>query len=355
MGQEIGRKNKGNRPATLADVARLAGVVPMTASRAINNTGYVSKDVRAKVLKAARKLHYRPNVLARQLKGKSLRAVGVVLADTANPFVSELVAGIREVLEADDYTVYMSASGGSVEHELRALHSFVDHRVDGILVTTWGTAEGDRALAGYARQQIPIVSVGRTGVPGVDSVTVDHRNGAKLMMRHLLDLGHHRIGYIGSFSRGDRVPLRVQGYKEALAEAGIPWREEYLVREVRAAGSASEQDGYEGMMELMRLKQRPTAVFARNDFAAIGALHAAQSLGLRVPADVAVAGFDNVRMAAYTSPPLTTVAQPILEQGRAGARMLLERIDALVKDKPRRVFMDCRLVVRESTAAAPGR
>jgi len=349
------QQGKVRRQATLADVAKLAGVVPMTASRAINSSGYVSKEVRELVLKAALKLRYRPNVLARQLKGKRMRAIGVVLPDTANPFVSELVSGVREIMEVEGYTVYLSASGGSVEHELRALESFVDHRVDGLLVTTWGTAEGDRALADYARQHIPIVTVGRAGVSGVDSVTVDHVNGAKLMMRHLIELGHRRIAYIGTAGRGDRVPLRLQGYREALTEAGIPYREEYVVREVKVPAFATEQDGFEGMMELMRQKQRPTAVFARNDFAAVGALHAAQSLGLRVPADVAVAGFDNVRMAAFTTPPLTTIAQPILEQGRTAARMLLERIEEQVKGKPRRVVMGCRLVVRESTAAAPGR
>jgi DNA-binding LacI/PurR family transcriptional regulator len=336
--------------ATLADVARLAGVVPMTVSRAINETGYVREEVRARVLAAAKQLQYRPNMLARQLKGQRLNAIGVMLPEIANPFVSELMTGIKEVMDASKYTAFITTSGGSAEMENAALQSFVDHRVDGLLVATRGSAQGNQTLAKIAAQHVPIVTVGRElNYAGVDCVSVDHFRGAFEAVTHLIACGNKRIGYIGIGHKQDEPPLRFEGYKAALEAAGIKFRAEYAVREVDAPAFATQEDGYQGMLRLMKLKQPPTAVFARNDFAAVGALRAAHTLGLKVPGDVAIAGFDNIPMAAYTTPPLTTVEQPILEQGRTAARMLLERIEGRVKGKTRSVVMGSRLVVREST------
>jgi len=339
----------GRKRATLADVARIAGVVPMTVSRAINRSGYVSDAVRKRVMEAVEKLQYRPNMLARQLKGQRMYAVGVMLPDIANPFGNELVLGIKEVLDASGYTAFITTSGGSVENESAALQSFVDHRIDGLIVATRGTVAGDKALADIAAQQVPIVTVGReVEITGVDCVSVDHYRGAFEAASHLIEMGHKRLGYIGVGHPEDPAPLRFEGYKAALAAAGIPFREEYAVREVDAPAFATEEDGYQGMLLLANRKQRPTAVFARNDFAAIGALRAMHTLGLKVPQDVAIVGFDNIRMSAYTTPPLTTVEQPILEQGRMAARFLVERIEGHAKGKTRNVVMASKLVKRES-------
>jgi DNA-binding LacI/PurR family transcriptional regulator len=337
--------------ATLADVARLAGVVPMTVSRAINRSGYVSDEVRTRVMEAVERLQYRPNMLARQLKGQRLYAVGVMLPDIANPFGNELVIGIKEVLDASGYTAFITTSGGSIEKETAALQSFVDHRIDGLIVATRGSVAGDKALAEIAAQHVPIVTVGRpVEIAGVDCVSVDHYRGAFEAASHLIEMGHKRVGYIGVGHPDDPVPQRYEGYMAALAAAGIPFRPEYAVREVDAPAFATEEDGYLGMLELAKCKQRPTAVFARNDFAAIGALRAMHTLGLRVPQDISVVGFDNIRMSAYTTPRLTTVEQPILEQGRMAARFLVERIEGHAKGKTRNVVMASKLVKRESVA-----
>ncbi|HEY0306928.1 MAG TPA: LacI family DNA-binding transcriptional regulator [Acidobacteriaceae bacterium] len=335
--------------ATLADVARVAGVVPMTVSRAINRSGYVSEEVRARVTEAVEQLQYRPNMLARQLKGQRFYAVGVMLPDIANPFGNELVLGIKEVLDDSGYTTFITTSGGSVEKETAALQSFVDHRIDGLIVATRGSIAGDKALGEIAAQHVPIVTIGRpVESPGVDCVSVDHYRGAFEAASHLIESGHKRVGYIGIGHPEDAVPQRFEGYLAALEAAGIPFRPEYAVREVDAPAFATEEDGYLGMLELANRKQRPTAVFARNDFAAVGALRALHTLGLRVPQDIAVVGFDNIRLSAYTTPPLTTVEQPILEQGRMAARFLVERIEGKAKGKPRNVVMASKLVKRES-------
>lgn len=338
------------RPATLADVARRAGVVSMTASRAINGSGYVSEEVRARVLKIARELNYRPNVLARKLRGRDLRAVGVLIPDIANPFSSELVKGMTEVLEANGYTTFLSTANRSVRQEEAGLLAFIDHRVDGILVATVGTQLGDDVLARIAAQGVPIVTVGRSieSVP-IDHVTADHFRGAYEVTRHLIRLGHKRIGFIGVAPEHTGSLHRFAGYAAALAEAGIQQRVEYVVGPESGPAFSTEEDGFTGMLRLAKIRHHPTAVFARNDFTAIGAMRAVHELGLSVPDDIAIAGFDNIPLSAFTIPPLTTVEQPIAEQGRRAAQFLVDRMEHRVKEASRQVCLECRLIVRQST------
>jgi DNA-binding LacI/PurR family transcriptional regulator len=338
------------RHATLTDVARLAGLVAMTASRALNQSGYVSQSVRQRVLKAAAELEYRPNMVARQLRSQRLSAIGILLPDIANPFSAELVNGAKLVLDESGYSTFIALSSRSVEQETASLRAFVDHRVDGLIIATRGTKMGDEVLRNLARQGIPTVTIGRpVKIAGMDSVTADHWQGAFDVVSHLISLGHSRIGFIG-ISHADRLTLRrYQGYAAALEQAGIPITPSYTVGPPEAPAFASQEDGFEGMMRLANLKRPPTAVFARNDFAAIGALRAAQILRLRVPEDIAVAGFDNIPLAAFTPVALTTVEQPIAQQGEAAAKFLLDRIEKRYEGKSRRLCMPCSLIVREST------
>jgi DNA-binding LacI/PurR family transcriptional regulator len=340
------------RPATLADVARIAGVVPMTASRAINSTGYVAKDVRERILAAARRLDYRPNLLARTLRGRGMQAVGIMVPDIANPFTAELVAGMQEVLGPAGYAAFLAIAQRGVEQEKANLEAFTDHRVDGILVATRGTPAGNRIVAEIARRGLPVVGVGRPIERSrVDCVTADHRKGALEAVNHLIRLGHRRIAFLGISPVDSGRLLRFTGYAEALEAAGIGVRGEYIVGPADGPDYATQEDGYAGMKRLAGLRRPPSAVLARNDYTAIGALRAAHELGIAVPGDVALAGFDNVPISAYTTPPLTTVEQPIREQGRCAARFLLERIEGKVRGRRRVVCMACRLIVRGSTDA----
>src|SRR5215469_2394689 len=181
------KKGQG-RPATLADVAREAGVGAMTASRAINRNGYVSEEVRVRVLKAAEKLQYRPNVLARHLRGQRLNAVGVMLPDVANPFFSELIAGIRKVLDKEGYTAFLSVSDGGVEQERTGLQAFVDHRVDGLIVATQSSNIGDQVIKTLVQQGMPVVTIGRAmSNVKVDVISANHYQGAFDLTTHLID------------------------------------------------------------------------------------------------------------------------------------------------------------------------
>lgn len=344
------RNTSKSKPATLADIAKAAGIAVMTASRAINESGYVSPEVRKRVMKAAQELKYRPNMLARQLKGHKLKAVGILLPDIANPFSTELVSGIRRQLDAAGYTSFIATTDRSAQQEGAALQAFVDHRVDGVIAATRGSKLGIEALRALHRQGVPAVTIGRpSGVPQVDCVMADHYQGAFDVVAHLIALGHKRIGFIG-IAPADRATLRrYKGYADALQDAGIRERLDYVAGPPDAPAFATQQDGFDAMLALLSLPEPPTAVFARNDFAAIGALRAAHMRGLSVPADIAIAGFDNIPLAAFTTPPLTTVEQPIIQQGEEAARFLLERIHGEVKGRARSLVMGCRMVVREST------
>jgi len=338
------------KPATLADVAREAGVVAMTASRAINESGYVSQEVRERVLAAALKLNYRPNMLARSLKGQRLKAVGIMLPDIANPFSAELVEGMKDVLEPEGYTPFIALAGRGVDHEREGLQSFVDHRVDGLLVATLRTDAGDDLLRELLAQGIPMVTVGRE-VKGmqVDCVTADHWKGAFDVTMHLIELGHRLIGFVGIAAADAPALRRYQGYRAALEKAGLTVGMEYTVGPEYAPAFATQDDGYEGMLRMAKMDVLPTAVLARNDSAAIGVLRAAHTLGMKVPEDLSVAGFDNIPLAAFWTPALTTVAQPIREQGKVAARILLDKIEGKSTAEGETRTMECELVVREST------
>ncbi|WP_263410332.1 LacI family DNA-binding transcriptional regulator [Terriglobus tenax] len=341
------------RPTTLADVARLAEVSTMTASRAVNESGYVSDEVRRRVMKAAAKLGYRPNMLARQLKGRKLNAIGILLPDIANPFSSELVSGIKQVCDEQGFTTFIATSDRSVDEEQASLQSFIDHRVDGLIVATRGTTMGDKVLQKIAQQKVPLVNIGRPiNSPGIDSVTANHYQGAFDAVQHLVKAGHRRIGFLGIAAGEGSSLRRYQGYLAALEQAGIKPSSDYTAGPPESLAFSTQKDGYEAFLQLAGLRRPPTAYFARNDFTALGAMHAARTLGLRIPHDIAIAGFDNIPLAAFAAPPLTTVEQPIHAQGEQAARFLLERIEQ--PDLPaRNAMMACRLIVRESSVLLP--
>jgi len=342
------------RPATLADVARVAGVVAMTASRAINHSGYVSAEVRHRVAEAVKKLNYRPNMVARQLRVRHLNAIGILLPDIANPFSTELVDGAKQVFDEAGYTTFIATTRGSIHQERAGLQAFADHRVDGLIVATRGTKMGDEVLREIVRRGIPTVTIGRpVKLTSVDCVTANHWQGAFDAVTHLISIGHRDIGFVG-ISPEDRLSLRrYKGYAAALEQAGLEIRNEYTVGPPNAPAFATQEDGFAGLLSLAKLRRPPSAIFARNDFTAIGAMRAAHTLGMRVPDDVAIAGFDDIPLAAFTTPPLTTVAQPITEQGAAAARFLLDRITATKSRASRKISMECELIVRGSTVAEP--
>ncbi|MGH9940823.1 MAG: LacI family DNA-binding transcriptional regulator [Pyrinomonadaceae bacterium] len=355
----MSRKNS-KRHITLADIAASAGVTPMTVSRVVNESGYVHTDTREKVLRVLGEMNYRRNSLARGLKRQRTDTVGLVLGDVANPFAAELSRGVREVLLARGYTVFICISEHNVREDLAAFDTLADHRVDGLIVATRASKQSNERLEQMVDAGMPTVALGRDfRHPQADFVSADHRRGGLLATMHLIELGHTRIGFVGVSPAKGAGLKRFQGYCSALRKRGLPVDDELIVgadaapdETDNAPGYSTEAVGFESMKKLLALKRPPTAVFARNDFTALGAMSAIKKHGLRIPHDIAVVGFDDVPFATHTSPPLTTVRQPTREQGRIAAEFLLRRIE---RDEPlprEERVLPCELIVRESTVAA---
>lgn len=342
---------------TINDIAVLADVAPMTVSRVINGNGYVSAGLKARVLSAIARVDYRPNALARGLKHRRTRVVGILLPDIANPFCGELARGIQEMLQEKDYRAFLSIADPTSQFEESALQTFFDYQVDGVIVATRGVGSDNDAMLHFADRGYPIVVIGRNSIIGsdrphtVDCVTADYRAGGRLVAKHLLSLGHRRIGFIGLMPGNRSRLLRFEGFEEELLAAGVEIPGELIVGAPIDVAYATQTDGYEGMKKLLSLASPPSAVFARNDFVALGALSAARDQGRSVPGDIAVVGFDDVPLAEHAYPSLTTVHQPVADQGREAALLLLDRIEGRRSGAGVERSFGCELVVRESSAA----
>jgi DNA-binding LacI/PurR family transcriptional regulator len=325
----------------------------MTVSRAINDSGYVSDEARARIMRAVKDLDYQPNGLARSLKRQRTHVVGILLPEIGHPFSAELARHLEENLLSRGYTSFISTTQRSIEREQTALNAFFNHRVDGIVVATLETRAGNDAILRFVNRGLPVVAVGRTlNHANVDQVTADHWRGGHEMVKHLVSLGHRRIGFIGASVLVHSGLPRFQGYLDGLRENNCVISPELIVgpENLNSPAFATQEEGYDGMRRLLSLAHPPTAVFARNDACAIGAIRAARELGRTVPDDIAIAGFDNVPMSAYTTPPLTTVNQPTATIAQRAAEYLLDRIEGRAKTDRRDLCLDCEVVIRESTA-----
>ncbi|MBA3787549.1 MAG: LacI family DNA-binding transcriptional regulator [Actinobacteria bacterium] len=331
----------GTRP-TIYDVARLAGVSTATVSRALNGTGQIAPATSAAIDAAVKQLGYRPNSVARSLVTKSTQTIALLLPDIANPFYAALVSGIQQrALEAGS-TMLLCTTEGDAEREEQYLSLLRAKQVDGVLVD--GLVLPPERIADFVREGLPIVCLDRdidsTFVP---LVQVDNRLGAKLATQHLLSLGHTRIAHVAG-APGLRISAeRVEGYRDALVAAAVE-HDPALV----TAGSFTEEGGYEAMRPLLAASTL-TAVFAANDLSALGVMHAIAESGRRVPDDISVVGFDDLRLAAHTTPPLTTIRQPAFEIARRATQLLLDL--AAGREVPQRLhLLEPELVVRGSTA-----
>ncbi len=332
------------------DVARMAGVSSATVSYVVNNGPRpVSPETRARVLDAIDKLGYRPNAVARNLRRQRTTTLGLILPDAQNPFFAEVARGIESVALEHGYVVIQCHSDFSAARELQFVETLYGERIAGVL---WFPTSGDAGPANrLAEYRVPLVVIDRLG-PGIHapSVVADNFHGAYLATRHLIDLGHRRIGCIARPSDLSHSEQRIRGYLQALQDGGIAPDEDLIVR----SGYRPEA-GRVAALELLRRSPAPTAIFAYNDFMAIGALRAAYERRLRVPEDLAVVGFDNIPQAALTCPALTTVSQAKTELGRQAARLLLDMIDGRTPET-NQIVLGVELVIRESTvknATAP--
>jgi LacI family transcriptional regulator len=331
---------KAVRP-TIYDVARLAGVSTATVSRALNGTGQIASATRVAINAAVEQLGYRPNTIARSLVTKSTQTIALLLPDITNPFYAALVAGIQEqVLEAG-HTMLLCTTDGDPEREEQYLDLLRGKQVDGALVD--GLVLPPERIARFVQDGFPIVCLDRdvdsTSVP---LVQVDNRLGARMATEHLVSLGHLRIAHVAGPPELRISEERVEGYRAALRDAGLD-PDPALV----AAGGFTEEGGYRAIEELSG--RGFSAIFAANDLSAIGVISALAAEGRRVPDDVSVVGFDDLRLSAFTTPPLTTIHQPAAEIAKRAMQLLLDLTRG--KKVTRQLhLLEPTLVVRGSTA-----
>jgi LacI family transcriptional regulator len=332
--------------ATIRDVARRAGVSPITASRAFSGTHPVAEETRCRVFAAAEELGYVPDLLARGLVHGRSPMIGMVVLELANPFVNPIIDGVQAVAFERDHLLIVNQSLRSLEMEEASLSRFRQMRVAGVLVAP--VSPDLRHLEELRAQGVPVVVFSRRWAGG-DYVTVDDREGGRIAGEHLVRLGHRRVGFVALGEAGNTaVEARLEGLLEALQRGGAVCRPEWRL----FTRQQTPEDGIAAADLYAQLAERPTAVFVAADRVAIGFVHRLRERGLRVPEDVAVVGYDDIHYSQFLEVPLTTVALPKHELGRRAAQILFGRIEANdVGGPPQQVLLQPRLVVRRSCGA----
>lgn len=343
---------EGSGPATLKDVAARAGVGIATASVVVNGARgatRVSDETRQRILDAARALRYSPNGMARALKKVRLNTLGLSFHTVeptvvTNPYSAAVLEGVLGAAHAAGYNVTHFHKPWKDARQSAA--GFRDQGIDGFLIVA--PYPGSDMLAGLSALGIPLVVVSSPGDDfGVPSVGVDNTAGIDFALRHLLNLGHRRVGFLAPRIEQHDARVRRDAFSAGMAAAGLPVPPEYV-----ATTGNMEAEIEEAACAILSLPEPPTALIAANDRAARAALSAAASLRIPLPAGLSVVGFDDAPFAAHTAPPLTTVRQPVVEIGREATRLLIELVEGRDVPSAVRLFRP-ELVVRGSTAAAP--
>jgi LacI family transcriptional regulator len=329
---------------TISDVARRARVTTATVSNVITQRVPVSDKTRARVLQAIEELGYRPNLVARSLAQGKTMTFALVVPTISNPFFAEVVEEIERVADQHDYQLLLSMTHNSLEEGKRHLERMASRWVDGFIVMGMAAdisdvlalKKGGKEVVLSVWNQDPLTS----SLPIVD---IDFRLAGELATQHLLECGHRRIAAIVE----EPVQLtRRKGFEFALAEVGLTAPPEYIRQ-----GDSSFESGYRCTLELLDLPEPPTAIFAGNDWMALGAIEAIVSRGLSVPHDLAVVGVDDISQAAHTHPPLTTIRIPKREMARVATELLLRHIQGIdIPEEPLKILICPHLMIRQSTA-----
>lgn len=340
---------KEKRP-TLADVAQHAQVSTATVSRVLRNTDPVSQDLRERIEASVAKLGYTPRQSAADSAGQS--TIALLIGDLLNPFFWEIAQGVQDEANNQQMITTMYNLTDQPHRQSQLMQKLSKAGVDGVVLT--GLAPLPELLEWQERHNIPVVLFNRrVSQPGVHCIVVDFENAMVRATKHLLALGHTRIGHLASPSTGEIAEARQRGIRTALAEADLVLRPEWcpVVPPGREVGG-----GFQAMRVLLDLpkNERPTAVIAFNDIIAVGALHAVRGHGLRVPEDISIIGVDDITLAGHTHPPLTTISQPKYHMGQLAVQTLRRMKEGRVSMSNNCTLLETPLIVRESTAPCPG-
>jgi LacI family transcriptional regulator len=334
---------------TLRDVARRAGVSAMTVSRVVNGGGGVDPETQRKVEDAILALDYVPNRLARGLISHKSKTIGLIVPDVVNPFFAPVVRGAETTARKAGYRVLLCNSEADLRLEREYIEDLIAHRIEGLLIAP-ATDRSRVSLLALQKNGFPIVLLDRS-LPDFDcdSVVSDSIAGARKLVEHLVKVGHRRIAH---FTESDDVSTgrdRLEGYRQALEAARIPYSEELVFRT-----TVDRIGGYRAAQHLLALDPLPTAIFTVNNMTAVGAMQALRERGLAVPKDIGLVCYDDVEHLAVLSPFMTVVDQPAETFGSLGAQLLFERIADKAGERSRRIVLQADLIVRESCCARTG-
>ena len=331
---------------TIDDVAKAAGVSKQTVSRAINNKGEISTRTREKVMAIVKKMGYRPNRMAQAMNTSRSHMIGLVVPDITNPFFPELVRAVQDAAMANGYTALICNIDETKEVEV--LYDLVAHGIDGLITFTHQASE--TAIAGFANKFGPLLIINREfdlliDHPNVTNLVVDNLNGAYQAVTHLIELGHEKIGMLTNTHFPSDKTRRVQGYRQAMDEKKLALSDDLIVgQEPTLAG------GHEATKTLLAQRPDITAIFTYNDLMGLGAIRACRDLGLSVPNDISVIGFDDIQLSSMVTPALSSIQVDKYEMGK----LAFERVFSLIQDplqNREKIEMKTMLMNRESTGA----
>ena len=331
---------------TISDIARIADVSKATVSAVLIDRPGISRETRERVREIVKRLNYRPNQVARSLSNRETQSIGLIVKEIDNPYFTKIMKGVVDACSGHGYTMLLGSSELSPEKEIASVESLLHQRVDGLIISPLQGVNFDFAyLAELVRDRIPLVMLEEVRNFQTNVVDVESREAAMKAVRHLIATGHERIVYFAGPEMSHHNRERIEGFRSAYVEHGFPSRLEDIVPagSTLAAGYAAGKRVFAGPGD------RPTAVFCFNDLVAIGLMNALLEVGIRVPEDVSIIGFDDNPFCELVRVPLTTIHVPAYEMGVKAAELLIEQIGC--KDTPmkRKVTLEARLVLREST------
>ncbi len=336
-------------PVTIKDIAKAAGVSHTTVSRALRDHPAISTKTVTRIKRLATKLGYVPNATARGLKTRRTRALGVIVSQIDDPFWSEILQGIDAILHPAGYSLFVAATHRDKQREKEVVQAMVQRGVDGvILCAPQFSPEQGRLLSTYG---LPMVVVNNEGTSDSQYLVYNEDvYGIRLVTRHLIDLGHRQIAFLGNALGGSTTAKREKGFREEMQASGLTVNEALL----HLAPQSNPLGGSAGVDYLLSLAERPTAIVCYNDYMAVGVYSALYKAGVRIPQDMSVVGFDDITIAAYLTPPLTTVRQFKRELGENAARLMLRLLEASEDADtvlvPQKIGISGELVIRSSTA-----
>lgn len=339
-----------NVRVTIKDIAKMCGVSITTVSRTINGRAQgVGAETRQRILDAVEQSGYQPNQIARSMITKKTNTMALVIPDVCNPFFAELARGVGDACAEAGYHLFLCNTDSSAQQEVGQVQFLRERLVDGIILTTQNAVEENDFIRDFIAQDYPFVLVERY-VKGVEcplQVTLDNRGGIELLVDHLVEQGHRRIAYVNGPQQAVNAALRYEGYRRALERHHLPF-DAALVAE----GDYKMQTGYDATKQLLeQQKERFTALLLANDLMAIGACNAIADMGLSVPQDLSVVGFDNLPLTGMVQPRVTTAGVSINQLGHTAAELLLQRLAG--RKEERHIFLPCELVPRNSVQPLP--